>query len=139
MARTPLRAALLLALGSALAGCERGGAPADAAPLTVNVALVAQAQVPLYIEHTGTTEAVKSVDLRARVPGFLVKAPFEEGADVAEGDLLFVIEQERYRAALDQAKAELARAKASRDEAQRDYTRVSELAGRGVSSRSALD
>ena len=139
MARTPLRAALLLALATALAGCERGGAPADAAPLSVLVARVEQASVPLYLEHTGTTEAVKSVDLRARVAGFLVQAPFEEGADVAEGDLLFVIEQEPYRAALDQAKAELARAQASRDEALRDYKRISELAIRGVSSRSALD
>ena len=42
----------------------------------MKVATVTQSGVPLYIEHTGTTEAVKSVDLRARVPGFLVKAPF---------------------------------------------------------------
>jgi RND family efflux transporter MFP subunit len=105
----------------------------------VKVAVVSQEGVPLYIEHTGTTEAVKSVDLRARVQGFLVKAPFKEGADVTEGDLLFVIEQAPYRTALDQAKAALSRAQAAFDVAQSDYKRVSELAKRDVSSRSALD
>jgi membrane fusion protein (multidrug efflux system) len=131
--------ATLLALASALAACNRGNAPSDAPPLTVKVAVVSQQIVPLYIEHTGTTEAVRSVDLRARVQGFLVQAPFKEGADVAEGDLLFVIEQAPYRTALDQAKAALSRAQASFDVAQSEYKRVSELARRDVSSRSALD
>ena len=110
----PVRATLL-ALAAALAACDRGNAPSDAPPLSVKVAVVSQEGVPLYIEHTGTTEAVKSVDLRARVQGFLVQAPFKEGADVQEGDLLFVIEQAPYRTALDQAKAALARAQAAFD------------------------
>jgi membrane fusion protein (multidrug efflux system) len=138
MSGLPVRATLL-ALAAALAACNRGNAPPDAPPLSVKVAVVSQEGVPLYIEHTGTTEAVKSVDLRARVQGFLVQAPFKEGADVQEGDLLFVIEQAPYRTALDQAKAALARAQAAFDSAQSDYKRVSELAKRDVSSRSALD
>jgi RND family efflux transporter MFP subunit len=138
MARLPSSAALLV-LAAVLVACDRGGDPPEKPPLSVKVATVTQAGVPLYIEHTGTTEAVKSVDLRARVAGFLVKAPFKEGADVAEGDLLFVIEQEPYKAALDQAKAGVARTKAASDDAQRDYRRVSELEDRGVSSRAALD
>ena len=138
MAR-PSQYALWFFVAAAIAACDRGGAPSDAPPLSVKVAVVSQESVPLYIEHTGTTEAVKSVDLRARVQGFLVQAPFKEGADVAEGDLLFVIEQAPYRTALDQAKAALARAQAAYDVAQSDYKRVSALARRDVSSRSALD
>lgn len=138
MPRPAIRAALLACV-LALAACDRGQEPPEKPPLAVKVAAVVQQSVPLYIEHTGTTEAVKSVDLRARVQGFLVKAPFKEGADVQEGDLLFVIEQEPYRAALDQAQAALARTQAANDNAQRDYKRVSELAKRDVSSRAMLD
>ncbi len=141
MARAPVRSARLAfaALAAALAACERSGATPDATPLTVKVVPVIQSGVPLYLEHTGATEAVKTVDLRARVPGFLVKAPFEEGADVQEGDLLFVIEQAPYKAALDKAKAVLARTQAAYAVAQHDFARISALARSDVSSRAALD
>ena len=49
--------------------------------------------VQTYIEYTGTTKAIETVDLRARVKGFLQERPFREGADVKKGDLLFVIDE----------------------------------------------
>ena len=128
-----------LAIAALLGACDRGSAPGEPPPLEVLVTSVRQMIVPLYLEHPGTTEAVRSVDLRARVRGFLEQAPFKEGADVQEGDLLFVIEQAPYRAALEEARAALARAQAAYDAAQRDYTRIAALAQRDVSSLSALD
>ena len=76
------------------------------------MATVTQQTIPLYLDYVGTTAAVRSVDLRARVEGFLQKRAFTEGADVKEGDLLFVIDPSPFQAALEQAQAQL-----SRDEA----------------------
>ena len=81
-------------------------------PPGVTVAAVTQQTIPVYLDYVGTTAAVRSVDLRARVEGFLQKRAFTEGADVKEGDLLFVIDPSPFQAALEQAQAQL-----SRDEA----------------------
>ena len=59
--------------------------------------------VSRYHEFTGTTEAVQSVDIRARVAGFLEKIEFIGNTDVEEGDLLFEIERESYQAKRDRA------------------------------------
>jgi RND family efflux transporter MFP subunit len=81
-----------------------------------------------YQVFTARTQAVQSVDVKARVSGFLTKLLFKDGADVKEGDILFQIDDRPYKAALDQAKATLTRAKASLDlakaalvKAQADY------------------
>src|ERR1700722_12507396 len=99
----------LLALG----GC---GAPSTAsveptAPV-VAVSLPVQRDVTDYIDYTGRTDAVYSVDIRPRVTGYLVKMPFKEGADVKKGDLLFEVDPRPYQAQYDQAasQVELARA-----------------------------
>jgi RND family efflux transporter MFP subunit len=105
----------------------------------VTVAAVQQAKIPVYIEHVGTTEAVNTVEVRARVRGVLEKVLFKEGADVKQGDLLFVIERAPYRAALDKAKGDLARAQATLARVQSDYERASELARRQVASETDLD
>ena len=104
----------LLAAGLALAACERTeqAAPPPPPP-TVTVAAAIQRAIPIRNEHVGTLVAVKSVDIRARVEGFLAKRDFEDGSDVQEGQLLFVIDQRPFQAALDQSRAELARDEAS--------------------------
>lgn len=65
-------------------------------------------------EYTGRLEAVETVEVRARVSGYLEKANFKDGSQVKKGDLLFVIDPRPYKAELDRAKAELARAKPTR-------------------------
>jgi RND family efflux transporter MFP subunit len=132
------RRGLLLALLAAVACGPRDDA-AEAPPLEVAVAEAAKAAIPVYLEHVGNTEALKTVEIRARVRGILEKVLFSEGADVNEGDLLFVIEQAPYRAALAKVKAELQRASATLERAGADFKRTSELARKQVASQSDLD
>ncbi|HEX4792248.1 MAG TPA: efflux RND transporter periplasmic adaptor subunit, partial [Humisphaera sp.] len=81
-----------------------------------------------YADFTGRTEAVKSVEIRARVDGYLVSMPFKEGADVKAGDLLFEIDPRPYQATYDQAVAQLALAEARMKQANADYARANSLA-----------
>jgi membrane fusion protein (multidrug efflux system) len=74
--------------------------------------------VPIYDEFVARTQAIQTVELRARVEGFLEQVRFQQGALVKEGQLLFVIEQPPYKAALQSAKAQLAQAQADLTRAQ---------------------
>jgi membrane fusion protein (multidrug efflux system) len=121
------------------AGCGRGDVAVATPPLEVSVASVVESKIPIYVEHVGTTEAVSTVEVRARVRGVLEKVLFKEGADVREGDMLFLIEPAPYRAALDKAKADLARAQATLERLQADYDRAVELSKQEVASQADLD
>jgi len=92
-----VRLALWIAAALALAAaCGRGGNGPEAPPLPVTTAPAEKAQIPVYIEHVGTTEAVNTIEVRARVQGVLEKVLFKEGADVEKDALLSVIEQKPY-------------------------------------------
>jgi multidrug efflux system membrane fusion protein len=65
-------------------------------------------QVTDFVDFTGRTDAVQSVDVRARVTGYLVQMPFKEGTEVKKGDLLFEIDPRPYQAQLDQAQSQVA-------------------------------
>lgn len=134
-----IRRAAVLVLLALAAACSRESEPPAPPPLEVTVARVGAANVPVYLEHVGTTEAVNSVEVRARVRGVLERVLFKEGADVQQGDLLFVIEQAPYRAALEQATGDLARAAATLERSQLDYERAAELNRKQVASRADLD
>ena len=73
----------------------------------VPVSQPVQREVTDYVDFTGRTEAVYSVDIRPRVTGYLVEMPFEEGAEVKAGDLLFVVDPRPYKAQLDQAQGQV--------------------------------
>ena len=90
-----------------LAGCkeEQRNAYVAPPPPAVTVAPPVAKTVTDYVELTGTTAAVASVQLVARVPGYLQQIHFEDGARVNKGDLLFTIQQDQYQAELDQAQA----------------------------------
>ena len=66
-----------------------------------------QREVTDYVDFTGRTEAVYSVDIRPRVTGYLGKMPFQEGSEVKAGDLLFVVDPRPYKAQLDQAQGQV--------------------------------
>jgi len=135
-----VRLALWIAAALALAAaCGRGGNGPEAPPLPVTTAPAEKAQIPVYIEHVGTTEAVNTIEVRARVQGVLEKVLFKEGADVEKDALLFVIEQKPYQAALAKAKAALEGAKATAERTQADFERTSELEKKDVASKSDLD
>ncbi|MCA9250841.1 MAG: efflux RND transporter periplasmic adaptor subunit [Phycisphaerales bacterium] len=80
-----------------------------------------------FAEFTGTTESIEFVEIRARVKGFLEKVNFEPGADVNEGDLLFVIDSKPFQAQLDKAEANLASRNAELSLAEYDFKRVERL------------
>src|SRR5437764_15194332 len=100
---------LLLGFCLGLAGCARApsGAP-EAPPPPVTVSRPVERDVTDYTDFTGRTAAVDSVEMRARVWGYLDKVNFKEGALVKAGDVLFEIDPLVYRAALAQAEGNLA-------------------------------
>lgn len=84
--------------------------------LAVPVVAVVKKSVPVYLDYVATAEAIRSVNLQAKVTGFLLALGATDGADVTAGDLLYRIDPRDYQAVLDQA-----RAQAQRDAAQREY------------------
>ena len=89
---------------SLIIGCTRNPAKvAPPEPSVLPVSLPVEREVTDYVEFTGRTNAVQSVDIRPRVTGYLVKISFKEGADVKAGDVLFEIDPRPYQAQLDQA------------------------------------
>jgi len=96
-------------------GCSKKDASHAAAappPPTVVVEEVTQRTVPIYGEYVGQTRADETVELRARVEGILQKVYFSEGAPVKKGQLLFTIDKRTFQAAVQSAKAALAKANA---------------------------
>jgi membrane fusion protein, multidrug efflux system len=124
--------ALALLTGLVLAACDDGGqerrsaAPAQPAP-AVGVVAAAERQVTPAFTFNGRIEAVDKVDLRARITGFLEKRAFEEGQEVRQGDLLFVIEKQQYEAAVQQVQAAVAQAEATLTDAGLQLARGEEL------------
>lgn len=90
-------------------------------------------------DFIGHVEAIKSVDLRPQITGYVEKVLFEEGSFVQEGDILFVIEQQRYMANLELAEADLAKAKANLIKVEKDYKRQISLNKQKYASESAVD
>lgn len=98
------------AAGNAAAG--KGAAPAMP-PIPVGVVIVQAQRVPVMSELPGRLEAVRTAQVRARVPGILQKRLFAEGSDVKAGESLFQIDASTYKAALDSAQATQAKAEAN--------------------------
>lgn len=103
-------------------GCEQKHPDLVATPPPiVEVARPVERTVTDYEIFTARTEAVQSVELKARVTGYLTRILFKDGEEVKEGDVLFEIDQRPYKAALDQAKATLKYTEAALVEAQAEY------------------
>jgi len=90
-------------------------------------------------QYIASVEPIKSVNLIPQVSGYIEKVLFQEGSQVNEGDILFVIEQDKYMANLDLAKAALASAQANFVRAERDYNRQKALSNKQYASKSTLD
>lgn len=120
-------AGLALALTVLCAACDRKNAYVPPPPPAVTVSHPVKQQVTEYLEFTGTTQALESVDLRARVEGFLDSVNFADGAMVKEGDLLFRIQSQQYEANLQEAKAQLVSDQARLSRAETEYARAKRL------------
>ena len=120
-----------------------GTAAATPAPaafvMPVPVASVVKKTIPIYLDYAARIEAIHSVTLQARVPGYLEEQTAEDGADVRQGDLLYKISPDDFQAALDQAKAAVQRDQASLDYARSNLGRGSELAKSGYLAKDGFD
>jgi RND family efflux transporter MFP subunit len=111
------------------------GAPAPA----VTVSQPLRRGIVEWDETTGRFDAVETVELRARVNGYLQEVRFKDGQEVAKGDMLFVIDPRPYERALAQAKAELEQAKTRIGNASLDVERARPLVQRKVLSEKTFD
>ena len=118
------RAFTAVVVAGMLIGC--GGQPETVAPPPpeVTVATPIQRDVTVYQEFVGTTQARESVEIRARVQGYLDRIAFEPSTFVRKGTLLFVIEPEPYQALRDRAEAGLKAAEAGLRRAESDLERL---------------
>ena len=123
---------------SCISGCSEKAAPPPPAP-EVSVANPLQKNVRRYYDMTGNTESVEAVDILARVEGFLEKVHFEDGQDVKKGDALFTIEQDVFKANVEQAEALLQSSIAERHRAQADLERVEKAVVSGAVSKQEVD
>jgi membrane fusion protein, multidrug efflux system len=130
-----------LALVLLLAACDDGSKKTATEPPApaVTVVVVAQDETRPSFSFTGRVEAQDKVDLRARVEGFLEKRLFNEGQDVKEGDLLFVIEQAPYKASIDEINASIQKAQAALKLADIEVERQSTLVERQTGTQQRLD
>jgi multidrug efflux system membrane fusion protein len=127
------------ALMTVLAACGQSQPPAPPPPPVVTVAQPVKRTVIERDEYVGRFVAVDSVEIRARVSGYLEKVHFTDGQLVKAGDLLFTIDQRPFRAALDQARADLARARSQSDLATADLTRAETLLAQKTIAESLYD
>lgn len=133
-----LRIGLLLLAFVGLSGCEQNTFVAPPPP-KVAVAQPVQRAITRFLDTTGNTAPIKSVDLVARVQGFLQSIDYQDGAFVKQGTTLFTIEPETYKLKLDQAQAAEVGAQATLKQAEADFKRQSDLVQRQAVSQSTLD
>ena len=107
--------AIAVILSTVLGAC--GSAPPPSPP-EVSVTKATTRTVPVTVDYVGLTAAIEAVEVRARVEGYLLERLFRDGQDVAQNDLLFVIQPDEYRAKVEQAAGTL-----ERDEAELRYAR----------------
>lgn len=126
--------------GFELKGGDAGAAtapPQQAMP--VPVAAVVKKTIPIYLDYSARTEAIRNVTLRAKISGYLESQAVPDGSDVRQGDLLYRIDARDYRAELDQAKAQVQRDEASLAYLRTNLTRGNELATTGYLDKDSFD
>jgi membrane fusion protein, multidrug efflux system len=129
----------LAALVLLLIGCGEDNTYVPPPPPAVTVAHPVRQTVRDTIELTGNTQASNSVELVARVEGYLQSVNFEDGAFVKKGDLLFVIQPEPYEANLRLAQATVAQQQATLTQATSEYERQQRLAQQNATSQSQVE
>ncbi len=126
----------------ALCSCGQGEqtqAPAGPPPPAVSVANPVEKDVVEWDEYTGRFDAVDTVEVRARVSGFLDEVKFTDGAIVKKGDLLFVIDPRPFQRILDRDRAALQGAKVQLEFAQKDLERARPLVANATISQQVFD
>lgn len=138
MSKTRILVGLLIVFCAIETGCAPSNAYQPPPPAKVTVATPIRRDVTIYLEETGTTEAVDLAEVRARVRGFLDDIKFEAGTDVEEGQVLYQIEKTQYAAAVAAAKADLAAQQVELEKAQIEFNRQDSLFKQDATAETAL-
>lgn len=126
----------VMLLSVLLVGCDNSVAQNAAPPApAVSAADVVVKSISQWDSFNGRIEAVESVQLRPRVSGYIDKVNYTDGQEVKKGEVLFTIDDRTYRAALEQAQANLARAKTQASLAQSEANRTDKLINTHLVSR----
>lgn len=122
-------------------GCKEdtGGEGGPPPPVPVTVMTVKAEDVPVDYEFVGQLSASQTVEIRARVDGFLTMRAFEEGGPIKKDDQLFQIDRRPFEAALEEAEARLERAEATRIRVEKDFERYKELLARQAATQKEYD
>src|SRR6516162_760882 len=123
---------VLLAAGFLSAGCREASLAPAPEPPVVTVAVPVEQTVTDHVDFSGKTAAVESVQLRARVGGYLQTVQYKEGDEVKKDQVLFKIDPRPYQTELDHAKARVKAAKAQVAESDSAYNRAAGLAPSGA-------
>jgi RND family efflux transporter MFP subunit len=139
----PSAAALLLLAGLALvAGCSnsaKGGGPPQYPPPDVTTATVEQKDVPIFGDWVANLDGYVNAQIQPQVTGYLIRQEYKEGSQVRKGQILYEIDPRPFQAGVDQAKGQLAQAKAQLQLAQINTKRDTPLAEARAIARSQLD
>src|SRR6059058_4025816 len=132
MKHLPMKTNRLLAIaaltfGLLVAGCGKRASKTASPPPVVSVVQPVAREVVEWDEYIGRLESPESVEVRARVSGYLDKVHFKEGKEVKKGDLLFTIDRRPYKADLDRAVADYERAQSQTELAKNDADRAQKL------------
>src|SRR6266850_6953901 len=130
--------ALVLASFSSGSGCANK-APSTPPPQMVETVTVLQQDTPIYSEFVATLDGFVNAQIQARVSGHVIKQSYQEGSVVRKGQVLFEIDPRPFKAALDQAKAQLAQAEAQHGKAKLDVERDKPLAEARAIAKAQLD
>jgi RND family efflux transporter MFP subunit len=122
-----------------LTACDDKNSYVAPPPPKVAIALPVQRSITRYLEVTGSASPVNTVDLVARVQGFLQEIKYQDGALVKQGTVLFTIEPEPYKLKLEQAQAAEIGAKAAVTQADAEYQRQADLGTKQFAARSTID
>jgi RND family efflux transporter MFP subunit len=137
--RSRILPAFAVAATGLFSGCEEPNRYVPPPPQQVAVASPLRMNVIGYLEETGTLAAVNSVDLVARIPGFVTAIQYTDGSFVKKGAPLFQIEPEPYKAKWEQAVAAVDAAKAQLANSEAEFERQADLVKRQVSTQANYD
>ena len=133
------RAALMLVVVVVVAACGQDNRYAAPPPLKVAVAAPDAQDVTRYFEATGNAAAINTVDLVARVQGFVQAISYTDGDFVKKGTSLFTIEPEPYKLKVESAKASVTSAKAAMKQNEAEFQRQADLVTKQISTQANYD
>jgi RND family efflux transporter MFP subunit len=133
------RAVVWCVVAGVVAACGQGNRYAEPPPPKVTVAAPVEQQVVNYFESTGNAAAINTVDLVARVEGFVQAIGYNDGDFVKKGTSLFTIEPEPYKLKLEAAQASVESAQAALTQAEADFKRQAELVPKQSTALSLYD